>query len=177
METGLTKKNKNLLNALKKKYSTDTDLAVLVDTFLERTDGLSQVFAKGLLESAKLTRGTAKGVVKSKLQAILAQIEPALVPMTPAEPPPMTPTEMPMTPPNEPQGVGGVGGGAGAGASDVPNEPLGGGVGGEMGFSDRTLAELNTLREKLNQFKPNLKGSTAKTDVLNFLKEDRKSVV
>ena len=166
MDTGLTKKNKNLLNALKKKYSTDTDLVVLVDTFLERTDGLSQVFAKGLLESAKLTRGTAKGVVKSKLQEIIKEIgEPEPPPMTPATEPATTPVpEIPMTPMTP------VGGAAGAGAGDVPKEPLGGGVGGEMGFSDKTLAKLNTLMEKLNKFEPQLKGGeNAKQNVIGFL--------
>ena len=158
MSTGLYKRNINLLNALKKKFKDDKSLVATIDTILEQSKGLTQVFVNGLfddVEENKLTRKQVKGVAKSRLEAI----KEAMGDPEPAEPPEPPATEPAMTP---------VGGAAGAGAGDVPTEPLGGGVGGEMGFSDKTLAELNTLMEKLNEYKPQLKGG-AKESTIGFL--------
>ena len=72
MSTGLLAKNKRLLNALKKQFNTDDKLVELVNTVLERSDSLSQVFVQSLfdLKENKLNKGMGKTEIISRLEAI-----------------------------------------------------------------------------------------------------------
>jgi len=172
MTTGLSEENKQKLQDVltsvsalggntKSTVKYRTAITDNINKILKATEMIDAGQIREVLTDAKLLEitGITKPLKKNNklLEDVLTSLK-ELEPMTPATEPAMTPaTEPAMTPiPEIPM---------------TPSTPaMGGKVGGEMGFSAKTLAELNTLEQKLNEFNPNLKGGeTVKQNVIGFL--------